>query len=197
MDLYRVPPSLTRRLAALGALLIAVSGWLPHHICWDDPSCAVPWLSLVPLALAVVVLARGWSPRRATAVGLLAAAFWSSGLFLVVANVDAVVTDALLGTPRGETLHRLGAAGYLYGGTLTLAAFVVHAARGYAPGERRPVVTVAVVLAVLPLAAVVAAAFGRVDAVLAEALPEVVTALAVSVAGLVVTATVRPRGLRP
>ncbi|MFB6120010.1 MAG: hypothetical protein ABEJ68_02705 [Halobacteriaceae archaeon] len=197
MELYRVSPAVTRRLALVGALALAVSGWLPHHICWDDPMCAVPWLSLVPVVLALAVLRRGWTTRLATAVGFVAAAFWVAGLIHVLTNVESVVTDILIGTPRAETLHRLAAAGYLYGGTLSFASFTVHAARRYAPGERRPVVAVSLALAALPAVGLVAVSVGRVDAVLMEALPEVVTVLAVVTTGLVVTATVRAGGLWP
>ena len=197
MELYRVSPAVTRRLAVVGALAIAAGGWLPHHICWDDPMCAVPWLSLVPLLLSLAVLRRGWTTRLATAFGLVAAAFWAVGLFHVVTNVDAVVTDALIGTDRSGTLHRLAAAAYLYGGALSLGAFTVHVARRFPPGERRPAVALAGALAALPALCLAAVSLGRTDAVLLEALPETVTVLAVAATGLVVAATVRDRGLLP
>jgi len=197
MELYRVSPSVTPRFGVVGALAVAAGGWLPHHICWDDPMCAVPWLSLVPLLLALAVLRRGWTTRLATATGLVAAVFWAVGLFHVVTNVDAVVTDVLLGTDRSQTLHRLAAAAYLYGGALSLAAFTVHVAQRFPPGERRPAVAVAASLALLPLLGLAAVSVGRVDAVLTEALPELVTVLAVATTGLVVVNTVRARGLRP
>jgi hypothetical protein len=151
MDLQRVPPSATRALALAGAATVAVGGFLPHHICWDAPVCAVPWLSLAPLAVALAVVRRGWTERLTTALWAVTAVFWVAGLFLVLENFASVVSDALVGTGRTRTFHRVGAALYFYGASMALAAVTVRIARRVTPAARRLAVFLALGLTLVPV----------------------------------------------
>jgi len=195
MDLHRVPPRTTRVLAVVGAAFVAVGGALPHHLCVDHLVCAVPLVSLSPLAGALLVAWRGWSEYNAVGYGVLVGAFWGAGLFLVLTNAESVATDALVGTSFDTTMHRIGAALYLYGATLGLAAFTMREARRIVPGARLATSIFGAVLTAIPLLGLLPLALSVPDALLAEALPELVAVFAASSTGAGVLAVVYEPGL--
>ncbi|MFB6142748.1 MAG: hypothetical protein ABEJ30_05335 [Halorientalis sp.] len=188
MDLDEVSPTTATGLAAVGALAVATGGFLPHRPCLSGLACAVPWVSLAPLPVAALLVVRGWTDRRALALAAVAAPFWATGLFLVATNLAAVVSDPLIGTGVSRTLHRLGAAFYLYGATLLLGGFAVHEGQRPVPGARRAAAILAVAFAVLPLVAGAPPLLTATAGVLTEGLLEAVTLFAVGFGGAVLLA---------
>lgn len=183
MSLRAFSPAAVRRVALAGAAIVALGGFLPHELCVHRLECGVPWASLAPLAVAALVVRRGWTDRRAILFGAVAGAFWGAGLFLVSANLARVTTDALYGSDFLGALHRLAAALYLYGATVALAAFLVRESRRPAPESARAALVGAAALAVLPVLGVLAPVAADPAGSLAEGVPELLVVATASATG--------------